>query len=231
MAATQILQRELDFDDLVGTGKTFKAPDRKYLKFADDLSFPRLRFSTEELRAYALRTQARRRFWEDLRNAAAAQGVPVSTYAAQQGAHETKMSWDAPADMHQLVSGMHDEQFLRTQVSKEVYEAAREQAHRERKNQQVLQWMDEHPVKEYPLPKPRAGAAEEFLGDTSETAGQLAGSAHSASASDLTGKAGRGVGGGLGRAVDNMMESLVGTFNPYSAPPGVPSRMTQDENR
>ena len=104
MAATEVLRRELDFEDVIGTGQTFRAPDRPYLCFADDLSFPRLTFSTEDLKEYALRSQARRRFYEDLGDAAQAQGVSLSAYAYAQGAHQK-----AP-DTSGLLSPFHDEQ-------------------------------------------------------------------------------------------------------------------------
>ena len=46
MAAADVLARELDSEDVLGTGKAFRVrdgymPDRKYLELADDLSFPR----------------------------------------------------------------------------------------------------------------------------------------------------------------------------------------------
>ncbi len=69
MAATEVLPRELDFEDVIGTGKTLRAPDRPYLRFADDLSFPRPTLSTEELKEYAARPRARRGFFEIVRTA------------------------------------------------------------------------------------------------------------------------------------------------------------------
>ena len=87
MAAASVLTREKDFEDLLGTGKVFVAPDRKYIRLADDVAFPRTDFSLQELKEYALRAQQRRRFWEDLGHAADAAGVPLSSYAYAQGAH------------------------------------------------------------------------------------------------------------------------------------------------
>ena len=103
MAAASVLTREKDFEDLLGMGKSFVAPDRKYIRLTDDLAFPRTNYSLEELKEYALRTQQRRRFWEDLGHAADAQGVPLSSYAHSQGAHR-----EAPSTEDLLSSG-HDE--------------------------------------------------------------------------------------------------------------------------
>ncbi len=49
MAAASVLTREWDFEDLLGTGKSFIAPDRKYIRLADDLAFPRTNYSLGEL--------------------------------------------------------------------------------------------------------------------------------------------------------------------------------------
>ena len=40
MAAASVLTREKDFEDLLGTGQTFVAPDRALVRLADDLAFP-----------------------------------------------------------------------------------------------------------------------------------------------------------------------------------------------
>ena len=66
MAAADGLTREKDFEDLLGTGKSFVAPDRRYMRLADDVAFPRTDYSLQELKEYALRAQQRRRFWEPL---------------------------------------------------------------------------------------------------------------------------------------------------------------------
>ena len=87
MAATQVLVREKQYEDLLGTGRTFLAPDRKYLRLADDLSFPRPIYSLEDLRRHDLRATVRRRFWEDLGTSASKQGVSLSRHAYAQGAH------------------------------------------------------------------------------------------------------------------------------------------------
>ena len=70
MAAASVLTREKDFEDLLGTGKSFVAPDRQYIRLADDVSFPRSNYALEEIKEHALRAQQKRRFWEDLSNAA-----------------------------------------------------------------------------------------------------------------------------------------------------------------
>ena len=106
MAAAAVLTRERDFEDLLGTGKNFVAPDRKYIRLADDVAFPRTDFSVEELKAYALRAQQKRRFWEDLSTAADAVGVPLSSYAYAQGAHREE------PETSEFLSPNHDEEAL-----------------------------------------------------------------------------------------------------------------------
>ena len=64
MSAAAVLTRENDFEDLIGTGKVFTPLDRMYIRLADDLAFPRTNYSLEELKAYALHAQQKRRFWE-----------------------------------------------------------------------------------------------------------------------------------------------------------------------
>ena len=77
MAAASVLTREKDFEDLLGTGWTFRSHPDTYTQLVEDLSFPRANYSLEELKDYALRAQQRRRFWEDLGHAAHAVGVPL----------------------------------------------------------------------------------------------------------------------------------------------------------
>ena len=76
MAAVEVLTREKDFEDLLGTGKTFVPPDRRYTRLADDLAFPRINYSLEEMKEYALRAQQKRRFWEDLSKGCRCRGMP-----------------------------------------------------------------------------------------------------------------------------------------------------------
>ena len=106
MAAASVLTRERDFEDLLGTGKSFVAPDRQYIRLADDVAFPRTNYSLQELKEYALRAQQRRRFWEDLGHAADATGVPLSSYAYAQGAHRED------PETTDLVSHHHDDAAL-----------------------------------------------------------------------------------------------------------------------
>ena len=85
MAAASVLTRERGSEDLLGTGKFSIAPDRRYIRLADDVAFPRTNYCLEELKECALRAQQRRRFWEDLGHAAHAAEVPLSSYAYAQG--------------------------------------------------------------------------------------------------------------------------------------------------
>ena len=110
MAAAAVLTREKDFEDLLGSGKLFVAPDRQYIRLADDVAFPRTDYSLQALKEYALRAQQRRRFWEDLGQAADEAGVPLSSYAYAQGAHQ-----EAP-DTSELVSDHHDDEAHAEQV-------------------------------------------------------------------------------------------------------------------
>ena len=123
MAAADVLTREKDFEDLLGTGKPFVAPDRRYIWLADDVAFPRTNYSLEELKEYALRAQQRRRFWEDLGHAAHAAGVPLSSYAYAQGAHR-----EAP-DTTDLVSLSYDDQALSEGLRREAEQQQRNAAH------------------------------------------------------------------------------------------------------
>ena len=106
MAAASVLTREKDFADLLGTGKSFIAPDRKYIRLADDVAFPRTDYSLQELKEYALRAQQKRRFREDLSTAADVAGVPLSSYAYAQGAHR-----EVP-ETSELLSPHHDDEAL-----------------------------------------------------------------------------------------------------------------------
>ena len=73
----------------------------------DDLAFPRMNYSIQELKEYALRAQQKRRFWEDLSHAAGAAGVPLSSYAYDQGAHREEVP-----ETTELVSAHHDDEAL-----------------------------------------------------------------------------------------------------------------------
>ncbi len=123
MAAASVLTREKDFEEFIGMGKTFEAPDRAYIRMADDMTSPRTTFSVQELEDYALRVQQRRRFWEDLGNAADVAGVPVSMQAYNQAAHRTT------PETTDLVSTDHDEEALAEGERREVAQNMRNAAH------------------------------------------------------------------------------------------------------
>jgi len=138
MAAADVLTRERDFEDLLGTGRSFVAPDRTYIRMADDLAFPRVNYSLDELKTMALRAQQRRRFWEDLKDQADSTGTPVATTAAAQDAHK-----EAP-DTTDLVSPGHDDGAHNEGVNRETEQDLRNAAHEERKQVAAAMWDQEH---------------------------------------------------------------------------------------
>ena len=123
MAAASVLTREKDFEDLLGTGKTFVAPDRALVRLADDLAYPRTEYSLEELKAHALRAQQRRRFWEDLSTAADVAGAHLSSYAYAQGAHREE------PETSEFLSPNHDEEALAEGLHREAMQNQRNEAH------------------------------------------------------------------------------------------------------
>ena len=138
MAAADVLTREKDFEDLLGTAKSFVAPDRRYIRLADDVAFPRTNYSLEELKEYAIRAQQRRRFWEDLGHAAHAAGVPLSSYAYAQGAHR-----EAP-DTSDLLSPFHDDEALSAGLRREADQQQRNAAHEARMESTGTLWQQGH---------------------------------------------------------------------------------------
>ena len=245
MAATEVLRRELDFEDVIGTGKTFPARDRSYLRFADDLSLPRLTFSTEDLKDYALRSQARRRFYEDLSDAAQAQGVSLSAYAYSQGAHQK-----AP-DTSGLLSPFHDEQVHSEGLRREAVAQQRNAAHAARMAETASQWQRGH---EEPTtieaalqssPNQGRGPAEtvgEAVGRTTGAVLNRVGSGGRSGVADhLAKKGGGAIGSTAGRAIDSVGSTMMGAasavgsvfaeaFGPdlaYEPPKEIPRKIQQ----
>ena len=114
MAAAAVLTREKDFEDLMGSGKSFVAPDRQFIQLADDVAFPRTNYALQELKEYALRAQQKRRFWEALGHAADAAGVPLSSYAYAQGAHREE------PETSEFLSPDHDDAALSEGLQREA---------------------------------------------------------------------------------------------------------------
>ena len=208
MAAASVLTRERDFEDLLGTGKSFTPPDRKYIRLTDDLSFPRTTYSLEELKAYALRVQQRRRFWEDLGHAAAATSVPVSSYAYAQGAHRED------PDTTELVSPLHDDAALSEGVRREAEQQQRNDAHADRMQSTGTLWDEGHDqpttveeiMRKHNIVEPtsRPGPAEGALRSVGEAGGALigGGGTRSGIGHDLGKATGRVVGSTAGKVVD-----------------------------
>jgi hypothetical protein len=230
MAAVEVLTREKDFEDLLGTGKTFVPPDRRYTRLADDLAFPRTNYSLEELKEYALRAQQKRRFYEDLANAAASAGVPLSSYAYSQGAHR-----EAPST-EDLVSPWHDDAAHQEGLRREAEQRARDAAHEDRIATAGTLWERGHDtptIRDTVMPTARPGPAEGVM----RTVG--------AAATGRGGEVGRAAGGAVlgtaGKVVDAVMNpiaeavhvvggGLLEAFSPfdYDEPPrGIPRKVQQ----
>ena len=215
MAAAAVLTREKDFEDLLGTGRSFFAPDRQYTQLVDDLAFPRMYYSVQELKDAALRAQQKRRFWEDLSTAAGAAGVPVSTYAYAQGAHKEEVP-----ETTDLVSTNHDEAALVEGLHREAQQNQREAAHEDRRQAAGALWEGGHDqpttmgeilrknTGSDQLPTARPGPAEGAIGAAGKVGGAVIGATRTGTGMghDAGMHAGAGVGKAVGKGVDTVGE-------------------------
>ena len=257
MAAAAVLTREKDFEDLLGSGKSFVAPDRQFIQLADDLAFPRTNYALQELKEYALRAQQKRRFWEDLSTAADVAGVPLSSYAYAQGAHR-----EVP-ETSDFLSPNHDEEALAEGLHREAQQNQRNEAHAARIQSTGVPWEGGHELpttkeeilKKHNLeiPTARPGPVEGAMGAVGEAGGAVVGArtrtgvghdlgkAAGGAASRTAGKAvdyagekaasaartSRGV---LGMLVDATLDALNLGFE-YNPPKGIPTKLKQPPRR
>jgi hypothetical protein len=231
MAAAAVLTREKDFEDLLGTGKSFVAPDRKYLRLADDVAFPRTNYSLEELKEYALRAQQKRRFWEDLGHAADDAGVPLSSYAYAQGAHR-----EAP-ETSDLLSPDHDDAALSEGLQREARQNQRNAAHAARIQSTGTLWEQGHdePTMKVKVLRGPGEVVGETVGHVTGAVLNRAGSGYRGDTSDsLAKQGGAAVGRTTGRAVDSVLGTLAqgvgevfGFEFDHGPPKGIPRKIQQ----
>ena len=109
-----VLRPRKEFEDILGgRGTALKVPVREYTLLADDMRLnPEYNYSLEETRDLELRAIRRRHFWDSVRQAASAQGVPLHEAAIARGAHLR------PAK--EAVVGDHNELHARAQAAREA---------------------------------------------------------------------------------------------------------------
>ena len=199
--------------------RSFVAPDRQYIRLADDVAFPRTDYSLQELKEYALRAQQKRRFWEDLSTAADAAGVHLSRYAYAQGAHREEL------DTSDFLSPNHDEDALAEGLHREAAQQRRNEAHAARMQSTGTLWAQGHDqpttteeiLRKHNVvePTPRPGPAEGVLGAVGETSGAVIGGGMTRTGigHDL----GKVTGGAVGRTTGKVVDAVM---NPVGAAAG-----------
>ena len=83
-----VLKPRKEFEDILGSHASFKVPERPYSVLADDMRLnPDYTFSLEEAKEIEAKAIHRRHFWDSVRMAASAQGVPLHEMAVARGLH------------------------------------------------------------------------------------------------------------------------------------------------
>lgn len=111
---TAVLHHRKEYGDILGShGTTLKVPEREYTVLADDMRLnPDFSFSLQEAREMEAKAIHRRHFWDSVRMAASAQGVPLHEMAVARGLHVRPEK--------EPISGNHNELYQREQNAREA---------------------------------------------------------------------------------------------------------------
>jgi len=109
-----VLKPRKEFEDILGShGTSFKVPERPYSVLADDMRLnPDYTFSLEEAKEIQAEAIHRRAFWDSVRMAASAQGVPLHEMAVARGLHVRPEK--------EPIVGNHNELYRREQNAREA---------------------------------------------------------------------------------------------------------------